>query len=215
MKSNPSRQAFRTSLCRLLALFLVFGFYGAPAAERSNKPVVKTGNGKIRGVLRASGGAEFLGIPYAHAPLGELRWHEPVPIGKWRDVRDATSFGAPCAQPVLGDWNKHDAETSKENCLFLNVITPVWPPKQPLPVMFWLHGRGTDWRRWIAQRNLRLLRKADARTALSAACPANSLGQFLSALGGVTASRAQGAAILYSRSRSSLAADKGDCPEVF
>ncbi len=144
MKSNPSRQAFRTSLCRLLALFLVFGFYGAPAAERSNKPVVKTGNGKIRGVLRASGGAEFLGIPYAHAPLGELRWHEPVPIGKWRDVRDATSFGAPCAQPVLGDWNKHDAETSKENCLFLNVITPVWPPKQPLPVMFWLHGGGNE-----------------------------------------------------------------------
>jgi para-nitrobenzyl esterase len=51
-------------------------------------------------------------------------------------------FGAPCAQPILGDWNKHDAETSAEDCLFLNVMTPVWPPKDPLPVMFWLHGGG-------------------------------------------------------------------------
>jgi para-nitrobenzyl esterase len=61
-------------------------------------------------------------------------------MGNWRDVRDATAFGAPCAQPAQGDWNKHDAEISKEDCLFLNVITPVWPPKQRLPVMFWLHG---------------------------------------------------------------------------
>jgi para-nitrobenzyl esterase len=106
--------------------------------------VVKIGNGKLRGVIRLSGGAEFLGIPYAQAPVGALRWHEPVPVGKWQDVRDATSFGAACAQPVRGDWNKHDAETSKEDCLFLNVITPVWPPKKLQPVMFWLHGGGNE-----------------------------------------------------------------------
>jgi para-nitrobenzyl esterase len=41
---------------------------------------------------------------------------------------------------VLGDWNQHDADTSKEDCLFLNVITPEWRAKKSLPVMFWLHG---------------------------------------------------------------------------
>jgi para-nitrobenzyl esterase len=29
---------------------------------------------------------------------------------------------------------------SSENCLFVNVITPAWPARTRLPVMFWIHG---------------------------------------------------------------------------
>jgi para-nitrobenzyl esterase len=110
------------------------------AAAGNETFVVNTSAGRIRGTSRASGGAEFLGIPYAQAPVGNFRWHEPVGVKPWSDVRDVGTFGAPCAQAVLGDWNKHDAETSKEDCLFLNVITPAWPVKSKLPVMFWIHG---------------------------------------------------------------------------
>lgn len=110
------------------------------ATRATDDLVITTGTGKIRGVARHSGGAEFLGISYAQAPVGNLRWHEPLPMNPWSGVRDATAFGAPCAQAVLGDWNKHDSETSKEDCLFLNVITPTWPAKTRLPVMFWIHG---------------------------------------------------------------------------
>jgi para-nitrobenzyl esterase len=106
--------------------------------------VVNTKAGKVRGTPRTSGGAEFLGIPYAQPPVGDLRWREPVPVEPWKDMRDASTFGAPCAQPLLGDWNRRDAESGKEDCLFLNVMTSVWPVKELLPVMIWLHGGGND-----------------------------------------------------------------------
>ena len=125
------------------ALVLLAGIvltYSTGVSAGGEDFTVTTNSGAIRGMARASGGAEFLGIPYAQPPVGEMRWKEPVPPQAWIGVRNATAFGAPCAQPVLGDWNRRDAEAGKEDCLFLNVLTPQWPAKGKLPVMVWLHG---------------------------------------------------------------------------
>jgi para-nitrobenzyl esterase len=116
----------------------------ASAPNPEKDLTVNTTAGQIKGVARAGGGAEFLGIPYAQPPIGNLRWHEPAPAKPWSSIRDATKFGAPCSQPDLGDWNRRDAETGKEDCLFLNVIVPEWPFKRPLPVMFWIHGGANE-----------------------------------------------------------------------
>jgi para-nitrobenzyl esterase len=122
----------------LIALIIVFLL--SIRVNAADEFVVNIASGQLKGVKRSLGGAEFLAIPYARPPVDDLRWRDPQPPKPWTTIRDATTFGAPCAQPVLGDWNKHDSETSKEDCLFLNVMTPVWPPKAPLPVMVWFHG---------------------------------------------------------------------------
>jgi para-nitrobenzyl esterase len=112
----------------------------AAAPSGGTDPIVAITSGQIRGTVLTSGRAEFLGIPFAQPPVGERRWQAPVPPTPWSGVRDAKRFGAPCAQNVAGDWNQHDAESSSEDCLYLNVMTPQWPLKKPFPVMFWIHG---------------------------------------------------------------------------
>jgi len=143
MQSGSIVRLFRRFDASLLAGVLIVGVLGgivnsAQAAE--TEPVVKTTAGQLRGMLTPSGRAEFLGIPYAQPPLGKLRWRPPVPVKTWSGVRDVRHFGAPCAQMPAGEWNRRDAEMSQEDCLFLNVITPQWPVKAKLPVMFWIHG---------------------------------------------------------------------------
>ncbi len=126
-------------------VLLAIGIARVPLATAAQDSlVVKTSAGLVRGVARDGGGARFLGMPFAQPPVGALRWHEPLPAKAWSGVRDATSFSAPCAQPDLGDWNRSDAIKGQEDCLYLNVITPAWPQKGLLPVMFWIHGGANE-----------------------------------------------------------------------
>jgi para-nitrobenzyl esterase len=84
----------------------------------------------------------FLGIPYAAAPVGALRWRPPRPAAAWSGVRAAKEFGADSVQN-RPSW---DATASggpvSEDCLFLNVWRPAGRAREPLPVMVWIHGGG-------------------------------------------------------------------------
>ncbi|MFF8838118.1 carboxylesterase/lipase family protein [Streptomyces sp. NPDC015130] len=110
-------------------------------------PGVRTRNGLLRGALN-DGVASFLGIPYAQAPVGELRFRAPEPAKAWEGVREAVAFGPtapkrPYSPPL--DALLPDPEVAGDDCLNLNVWAP-WPagedgPGDPgRPVMVWIHG---------------------------------------------------------------------------
>ena len=104
---------------------------GAVPTAFATPPSVTTASGVVIG-KRANGMQEFLGIPYAVPPVGNLRWMPPQAYGSFPGgTLHATQFGSPCTQAAGGS----------ENCLFLNVFTPA-AGGSGLPVMFWIHGGG-------------------------------------------------------------------------
>jgi para-nitrobenzyl esterase len=77
---------------------------------------------------------EYLGIPFAEPPVGELRFKRARAIKPWEGIFDADSYGAVSVQ--LDDGQLKGAE----DCLTLNIQRPLEGEK--LPVFLWIHGGG-------------------------------------------------------------------------
>jgi carboxylesterase type B len=138
-----AKRMVRAVIAAFVAVSLVT--LGSAAATGAASPdqhdgslVVRTDKGALRGV-RADGVDSFLGIPYAKAPVGRLRWRPPRPAAAWSGVRPAKRYGNRC--PALASTNGPRSET--EDCLFVNVQRPAGTrPGARLPVYFWIHGGG-------------------------------------------------------------------------
>ena len=102
--------------------------------------VVQTDDGPVRGIIR-DGVRQFLGIPFAAPPVGDLRWRPPRRPARWHEPLDADQFGNRCAQiATLGVFATPSFE---EDCLYLNVFTPRGAaPSGGRPVMVWFYGGG-------------------------------------------------------------------------
>lgn len=95
----------------------------------------------VAGGRDAAGVLAFKGIPYAAAPVGDLRWRAPQPVASWAGNRDAKQYGTKCwangsPAPVVAD------PTVSEDCLYLNVWSGAQKSDERRPVMVWLHGGG-------------------------------------------------------------------------
>lgn len=121
----------------------------------TDSPIVRVAQGTVRGSAEA-GISRFLGIPYAQAPVGGLRFAAPAPPAPFDGDFDATLFGpsapqfAPTGRATLAEHRSGD------DWLTLNVWTPsstvsaAQPAaptagaddQAPLPVMVWIHGGG-------------------------------------------------------------------------
>lgn len=102
-------------------------------------PVATALAGEVRGV-ESDGVQSFKGVPYAKAPVGDLRWRPPVPAPAWEGVLDGSEFGPACMQPEYrtGSIYAEALHAVSEDCLSLNIWKPA--DAERAPVFVWIHG---------------------------------------------------------------------------
>ena len=120
-------------------------------------PVMTLANGDVQGVYNQDKTVRiYAGIPYAKAPIGELRWKETQPVENWEGVKDCSYFAPKSMQPdesaVMNtlvsiysakgwypDFNMEPEQNKSEDSLYLNI----WRPNTDatnLPILVFIHG---------------------------------------------------------------------------
>ncbi|KAJ8937472.1 hypothetical protein NQ314_011861 [Rhamnusium bicolor] len=102
---------------QVLLLVLCSGYLSA------EEVTIQISDGQIKGQTGTTnagvGYSSFLGIRFGEPPINELRFQAPQPVKPWDGVYDATSQKNPCYQV------QNEYPNESEDCLFINVVTPV------------------------------------------------------------------------------------------
>ncbi|KAK2598765.1 hypothetical protein N8I77_012153 [Diaporthe amygdali] len=145
----------RILLLSLVNLVIATGIDSSYRFENASLSVQSTG-GLVRGVIDSQlpSVRQFLGIPYAQPPIGDLRFAAPQPAGQFGTI-NTTSLPLSCpvsnasgtiySKYVL-EFNlqglNYTAPTS-EDCLKLSVWAPTETPQDGgLPVLIFIYGGG-------------------------------------------------------------------------
>ncbi|KAI0671152.1 carotenoid ester lipase precursor [Trametes maxima] len=148
---------FIQSLC--LPLVVAGVALAAPLDPRAG-PTVQLDQGTFVGTTDGTTN-KFLGIPFAKAPVGDLRFNLPVAVDPYTGTHTVTAFGPSCPQQAINfDFPSELAEDavnfivnsifqlvfpSQEDCLSINVMVPAGTkPNAKLPVVAWIFGGGFE-----------------------------------------------------------------------
>jgi para-nitrobenzyl esterase len=124
-----------------LGIGLAYGLCMSSSASAQNQgngpghpaPVVQTTEGLVRGDIAAAR-IQWLGIPYAAAPVGARRWQPPAPPASHNGVLHAVQTRSACPQ----DAGPFGVASQNEDCLYLNIYAPK-PKPAGAPVMVYIH----------------------------------------------------------------------------
>ncbi|MDA8862078.1 carboxylesterase family protein [Gammaproteobacteria bacterium] len=126
---------------RFIYLITLFLLSNTMVAEDLN---ISSTSGISQGFLM-NGVANWDDIPYAHPPVGDLRWKAPVEIFKNND-QIKSKVNNFCIQKPSGmggsDFDGDEFFSGSEDCLYLDIKAPKTKSNNLLPVMFWIHGGG-------------------------------------------------------------------------
>ena len=133
-----------------LVFALLFGGCAKPNTEDVETmalqapPMATTLFGQLQGDWADSkqGIGVFKGVPYARAPVGELRFKPPQAPKPWLGVRNADTFSDACWQHYSRNafvWSRGEFPRS-EDCLYLNIFISekAMNLNKKLPVLFWI-----------------------------------------------------------------------------
>ncbi|XP_031626574.1 juvenile hormone esterase-like [Contarinia nasturtii] len=87
----------------------------------------------------------YKGIPYAQPPVDKLRFRVPRSVKPWTEPLVTTNEYRPSCLVIAQAFLFGLKSNQSEDCLFLNVYTPVLEKsktKRKLPVLFYIHGGG-------------------------------------------------------------------------
>lgn len=120
---------------KILSIVLALALCQTMSAQLLRTTVAQ---GEIEGELY-EGFALYRAIPYAEAPVGNLRWKAPVPKTPWQGVYKAEKWGNRPHQKTDPNQNGNEIPMS-EDCLYLSVETPAKSKAERLPVFVNIHG---------------------------------------------------------------------------
>ncbi|MEB3766941.1 carboxylesterase/lipase family protein [Acinetobacter sp. MD2] len=103
--------------------------------NHQNTAIIQTDLGQIQGIVKDQTD-QYLGIPYAQAPVGENRFRSPQAPTAWQGVKKTIKQGHTCVASVSVNPD------ASEDCLYLNVYVPKNTDQEAKPkaVIFWIHG---------------------------------------------------------------------------
>ena len=104
--------------------------------------VVETSSGIVEG-YKKNGVINWDDIPYAQAPIGNLRWKAPRKIDNPSAIITSKENNFCVQRPSgMGGSQGEGFFSGTEDCLYLDIKAPTNYTNQALPVMFWVHGGG-------------------------------------------------------------------------
>lgn len=158
-RKRPTRPTTRSALLIVPLLAFLSLYNLVPSARHSvqsffslegwsieTAPRAETSQGTYIGTLLESENhpvpiEAFLGIPYAEAPVNELRFARPVPVKPSNATFSATEYSLRCPGKQLLRIPGRPALESGEDCLTLNIFR--WRgsfSNAKLPVLVYIHG---------------------------------------------------------------------------